>query len=347
MNASSNPPPAPTRTRAPRLWPLSLATTGIVLALHLGTTLLWRGRLPDPVATHWGGSGVADGTGSLTTHVLLGAFTIVLIGILIPVSAGTVSGAGNRSGVPLLAGFGNGLVVGLGAMFISGLVGQLDAEQALGTRMEGWVLIGGLIMALCWGLASAYLVRAALPSRSLNPETAAPYAGAGATGVAPGTVISSTVRGPAWLLALIGVLTLAMPVLAFTAGRDNPAVFWSMVPGLVILVVAGVTCLAGRVVADEQGIRVYGGGFFKMLHVRPGDIAVAEGREITPAEFGGWGLRVSGVGVAFIIGTGPGVIVNRTRGGSRIYSVATTEDATVIAGLLNSLAINQGAGSST
>ena len=101
-------------------------------------------------------------------------------------------------------------------------------------------------------------------------------------------------------------------------------------------------------VVDETGIRVYGGGFLRLLHVKPEDIANAEGREITPAEFGGWGLRVSGAGVAFIVGAGPGVVVDRRRGGARIYSVATMDDARNMAALLNSLAAGQRrSGSST
>jgi hypothetical protein len=346
MTASPNPPPD--SARPPRLWALSLSTLGIVLAAHLGSSLLWRSRLPDPVATHWGGSGVADGTGSLATHVLVGAFTLVLLGILMPVSAGSLAGAAGRSGVPLMAGLGNSLVVGIGGMFLSGLVGQLDAAAALGTRMDGAVLVAGIVLAVLWGIGSALLVRAALPPRVLAEGPASPGTASAAHAFAPGTVIASTVRGPVWMLALMPFLAVAMAVLGLTAGRDSPAAFWSMVPGLAIVLGAGATCLAGKVVADDAGIRVYGGGFLKLLHVKPADVEHAEAREIAPAEFGGWGLRVSGAGIAFIMGAGPGVVVHRPRGGARIYSVASMADARAMAGLLNSRAAGQHrAGSST
>ncbi len=68
MTASPNPQPPTART--PRLWALSLTTLGIVLVAHLGSSLLWRVRLPDPAATHWGGSGVADGTNAGPGHQL-------------------------------------------------------------------------------------------------------------------------------------------------------------------------------------------------------------------------------------------------------------------------------------
>lgn len=346
MIASPNPPSAP--ARRPRLWVLALSTLGVVLAAHLGSSLLWRGRLPDPLATHWGATGVADGTGSLATHVLVGAFTLVLPGILMPVAAGSFAGAAGRSGVPLMAGLGNGLVVGSGGMFLSGLVGQLDKPAALDARMDGTVLVAGIVLGLLWGVGSALLVRAALPPRVPAPHPASPATASAAQAFAPGTVVASTVCGPVWMLALIAVLAVAMAVFGITAGREDLVVFWAMVPGLAVVLGAGATCLAGKVVADDAGIRVYGGGFLKLLHVRPADIEHAEAREITPAEFGGWGLRVSGAGVAFIVGAGPGVIVHRPRGGARIYSVATMADAESMAGLLESLAARRHqSGSST
>lgn len=351
MPEPSKPPPAP---RSRRLWVLSLATMGLVLLCHVLGTILWRDRLPDPLAIHWSGSGVADGTGSIWTHLLVGAFTIVLLSVVMPFGARSLSAAsstslrGNRAGEPLMAGLGNAMVVGIGGIFLSGLVGQLDVPRALGTKMDGPVLIGGLVLAVAWGVFSAYLVRAALPAAP-GPEAGAPAPESPRTvAFAPGTVIASTVRGPSWMLGVLAGLLVLMAVLAVFSWREGPGAFWPLVPGIVILLGAGATCAAGKVVADEAGIRVYGGGFLRLLRVGPEDIANAEGREIAPAEFGGWGLRVSGAGVAFIVGTGPGVVVDRRRGAARIYSVATMDDARNMAALLNSLAARQRpAGSST
>ncbi|MDO5744800.1 MAG: hypothetical protein Q4P23_10040, partial [Micrococcaceae bacterium] len=162
----------------------------------------------------------------------------------------------------------------------------------------------------------------------------------------PRRPVSSRVRGAAWLVALLAAFAVGMAVVAVLEWRDNPARSWSLLPGVVAVLVAGVVFMTGRVSADDAGIRVYAGGLVKMLHVRPGAIGAAEARDITPGEFGGWGLRISGAGVAFILGAGPGAIVNRTRGGARIYSVATMDDADAMAGLLNSLAARQHPGRS-
>lgn len=332
----AEPPSIASPHRFGRLWALSLATTLTMAAIHLGSTLLWRGRLPDPVATHWDGAGIADGTGSLATWLLTGVFTIGLLGVLMPLGARSIPG--NRTGTPLLAGLGNGLLVGIGTFFLSGLVGQLDEPAALGTHMSAPVLIGGLAVAIGWGSGCALLVRAALAPRAAPGITRAAKADPEEQLLAPGSAISSTVRGPAWLLAVLGALAAGMAVMALVAGQDSAVAYWSLVPSIVILLVASVVFMSGRVLVDDAGIRVYGGGIFKLLHVKPADIELAEARDITPGEFGGWGLRFSGAGVAFIVGAGPGVIVNRTHGGARIYSVAAMDEARTMAGLLNSLA---------
>ncbi|MFF5791057.1 DUF1648 domain-containing protein [Paeniglutamicibacter sp. NPDC012692] len=335
----------PGTTHAPRisrLWILSLVTMGTALLIHVLSTALWWNRLPRPVATHWGFNGVADGTGSIWMHLILGAFTIVLLGVVMSLASGPGRSRGMRGGEPLLAGLGNGLLVGICAMFLAGLAGQLDAAEALGSRMNMPVLAAGLALAILWGIVSARLVRKSLPAAETSGEAAAavgPASGpAAGMPMVSGTTLASAVRSPTWVTAVLAALLVGMLVLAVYVSAENAADLWLVAPVFAIVVLAGVVCLAGRVVADDDGIRVYGGGIVKLLHVRPADIHRAEGREITPAEFGGWGLRVSGAGVAFIVGKGPGVVVERKRGGARIYSVATMDDATAMARLLNQLA---------
>lgn len=321
-------------------WKLSLGTTGIAVLAHVLPLLVLRDRLPDPLATHWNAAGVADGTGGFLSHLLIGVFTLIFIGLLMPLSAMVKPSPGKTSGEPLLAGLGNGLLVAIAGLLLSGTMGQLDAAAALGTTMNVPVLISGLVLGAGWGVLSASLVRKAAPPRSDAPEAGPAHAVAGASApvIAPGTRISSSVRGPWWLSLLLVISSVGILVMGGYAIQDSPMALFGLIPAALLVVLATVLLIFGTVVADDDGIRVLGSGLLKFLQVRPGQLSHAEAREIRPLEYGGWGLRISGAGVALITRTGPGVVVQRTSGADRIYSVASTEDAIAMAAVLNRLA---------
>lgn len=154
--------------------------------------------------------------------------------------------------------------------------------------------------------------------------------------VHPGASLSSTTRAGLWFYLLLGAIVL-FALLMVLLVRD-PAGLWSLLPTTVIMILAGWWFGSGKVVVDGAGVRVYGGGVLKMLDVKAADIASARAKEISPLEYGGWGLRISGAGTAFILRRGPGLIVNRTKGAARIYGVASTADAELMAAALNTLA---------
>ncbi|GAA4377574.1 hypothetical protein [Paeniglutamicibacter cryotolerans] len=148
--------------------------------------------------------------------------------------------------------------------------------------------------------------------------------------------LCSIARAGLWFQLLLGGIVVFVLVVALLA--KDPFALWSLLPTTAIMVLAGWWFGSGRIVVDEAGVRVYGGGVLKMLEVKTADIASAEAKEISPLEYGGWGLRISGAGTAFILKRGPGLVVNRTKGAPRIYSVASTSDAELMAARLNALA---------
>ncbi len=331
------------RNRSSIFWALSLGTTGAAIAAHVLALLIWHDRLPDPMATHWNGAGVTDGTGSFIFQLVIGAVTLAFMGVLVPLCSLVTPGPGKTSGVPLLAGLGNGLLVGICGLLLSGTVGQLDAQEALGTRMNVWVLVAGLVLAVIWGALSAYLVRKSLPVPADAPDAGRTHFVAGDTTSAiaptipPGTRVSSSIRGPWWLSLILVVSGVGMLVLGGYAIQDSPIALLGLVPAALLLLLATILLTFGTVVADDDGIRVYG-WLLKFLHVRPEQVNHAEACDIRPLEYGGWGLRISGAGVALITRAGPGVVVQRASGADRIYSVATTDDALAMAAVLNQLA---------
>lgn len=321
-------------------WKLSLGTTVVAVLAHVLPLLVLRDRLPDPLATHWNAAGVADGTGGFPSHLLIGVLTLMVIGLLMPLSTMVKPSPGKTSGEPLLAGLGNGLLVAIAGLLLSGTVGQLDAVQALGTTMNVPVLVTGLVLAVIWGALSAHLVRKASPAPSGAPAagTARAVAVASAPVIAPGTRISSSIRGPWWLSLLLLISSAGILVMGCYAVQDSPVALFGLVPAALLLLLVTILLIWGTVVADDDGIRVLCGGPLKFLHVRPGQLSHAEAGEIRPLEYGGWGLRISGAGIALITRAGPGVVVQRTSGADRIYSVATTEDAIAMAAVLNRVA---------
>lgn len=106
------------------------------------------------------------------------------------------------------------------------------------------------------------------------------------------------------------------------------------------IVAAAALLLRGTVVADDDGVRVYGSGFLPFLRTGAAQVRSAEAREIAALDYGGWGLRVSGRGVGYIADSGPALVVRRRSGSDRIYSVGTLEDAQRMAALLNRRAGN-------
>lgn len=334
-------------------WPLSLGTLGVALLVQVFSLLMLKDRLPDPLATHWNGSGIADGTGSFTGFLWLSIGTLIFMGLLIPLSSLSTPKKSAGTGQPWLAGIGNGLLVGITGLFLSGLIGQLDAPNALGTTMNNQVLVLGVIGGVLWGLLSAFLVQKAFSTANCEElpatEKSAGTSDAPSTYVPlPGTRIASSVNSPLWLSLVLLVTVAGAIYLILSTDMDGPIAWFIAAPGLLLLVLASLLLISGKVVTDDEGIRVYGGGIFKLMHVRPNKIKAAEAREIRPMEYGGWGLRISGAGLAFITGTGPGVVVTQTQGADRIYSVASMDDAQAMASILNRLAAqNTSAGSST
>lgn len=153
---------------------------------------------------------------------------------------------------------------------------------------------------------------------------------------AQGAAVVSVARAGSWIwLLLIGVAVFAVVMVVIV---NDPVTTWTMGPTALLSLFAGWCFSRGKVVVDDSGVRVYGGGVVKMLGVKAEDVTSAEAKDISPAEYGGWGLRVSGAGTAFILKEGPGLVVERKHGAPRIYSVATEADGQQMAKSLNQIA---------
>lgn len=155
-----------------------------------------------------------------------------------------------------------------------------------------------------------------------------------------GPILTSVARAGKWLPLVLGGSGVLCMVLMLVA--KDPVATLSMTPVAAFCFLAVWFFGSGKVVVDDSGVRVYGGGVLKMLNVTAEDVASAEAKDISPANYGGWGLRVSGKGTAFIIKGGPGLVVKRKKGNARVYSVGRLEEGQLMATRLNELATNNG-----
>lgn len=150
-----------------------------------------------------------------------------------------------------------------------------------------------------------------------------------------GANLSSTAHAGLWLYLVLGsggVFVLIMMLVV-----NDPFTAMTLIPGALLMFLATWWFGSGKVVVNDAGVRVYGGSIMKLLEVKTAAIASAEAKEISPAEYGGWGLRISGAGAAFILKKGPGLVVHRKQGSPRVYSVASIADAELMAAELNHL----------
>lgn len=143
-----------TYTRALRLalyTPLAVGIAGGLLILSR------RSALPDPVATHWSGSGVADGFTSVTGVALLTVMLAAGVGGAVAVSAAFATLPLRQRRVMLGVGIGASVAIAVAfALLTLGQAGLADAHQAV---LHPVALIAAGLGGLAAGALSARLLR--------------------------------------------------------------------------------------------------------------------------------------------------------------------------------------------
>ena len=142
-----------TYTRALRLalyTPLAVGIAGGLLILSR------RSALPDPVATHRSGSGVADGFGSVTGVALLTVMLAAGVGGAIALSAAFATLPLRQRGVML--GLGIGVSVFVAAAFVLLTLGQAGLTDAHEAAFHPVALIAAGVGGLAAGALSARLL---------------------------------------------------------------------------------------------------------------------------------------------------------------------------------------------
>jgi hypothetical protein len=309
----------------------------VVWGLLVGAVLLIspfavRDRLPHPMATHWGSSGVPDSAASLTGHVV----TSVLIwavtgGILVALAA-----FGRGMVMRMYRACWWGLLFGMGVLMLganaSTLAANLDVPDWRSALLPGWHVAAALGSALVAGALCGYLGRGEPDEPS--PGSQAPPR----LRLEPGrrTVWVGHVSNP-WLV-VAGLASLAVTLVAVmltVTGQGSGGVVASLLPvGVIVLVVSLATMSLTVRAGGERVVIGFGPLGWPRRNIPLSKIDSAWSERVHPGQVGGWGFR--GVpGSATIMLRGGECLVVRYRSGGRL--AISVDDAERGASLINAL----------
>ncbi|SEE26193.1 hypothetical protein SAMN05428945_6964 [Streptomyces sp. 2224.1] len=279
-------------------------------------------RLPEPLATHFGGVGVrVDGFTSARGFL---TFTLTLLLVF-----GTVFGLLVRlpepsEWTPWLVAGGYALAAAIGSVTCGTLFANVGATDTSAVRLPLWELAVTLAVALLAG-ALGRLLAGPAPRPSGRPAGEGPRLDLPA-GTSAGW--SRSISSPP--IVALGVLLLGAGLLVL-ALADWPASI-----GLLIGALAVLPCAAARVTVDRRGLTVTSALLPPPLRIRhlPLDrITEATSRPIAAfREFGGWGYRIRAGGSGLVLRSGEGMVVRLTNGKE---FVVTVDDAVTAVALLN------------
>ncbi|GAA1244584.1 hypothetical protein GCM10009609_04930 [Pseudonocardia aurantiaca] len=315
----------------------------VVPAVVLLTTA--NDRLPDPIASHFGPSGAADGFSSVGASVVvmaaLGAGLALVLGVSARLAFTSRPAPGSRRDLARwFVGIAWATAAFLATILTGSVAANLDLADAGAAVLPGTTFLLGLLAAAVAGPVGALLA----------PRT--PDAGAAPPPVPPASIgateqISwSRAVGAPWLPIAGAVLIGAGLALA-------AAVHQAAGVGLAVAGIASVLLGSARVVVDRRGLTVALGLLGRpRVHVPAEDVEAVTVAEISPAQFGGWGYRIVPGGRGVIIRSGQALVVTR-RSGQRFTVTLPTrpadsagsagchpprDDAETAAGLLSAVA---------
>jgi NADH:ubiquinone oxidoreductase subunit 3 (subunit A) len=312
---------------------LAVVTLWLPAATILWTWMLWEGRLPADLPTHWGVGGPADGVTSAPVFLgwLLGvSAAAALIGSIV-VLAGRSGARGPRAA---------GAVTGGAAAFVLGMwlgstVPSLDAADPFTVHIGAWVLV--TLMAPCYGLLQlALLPRGATSPVEVEADAGHPHPAASL----PVRPWSRTVSSRMFIGATLLLLVLGVVLFAPTVTRDGVASLgWTAIIYLAVLLLVAALCVF-RVTVDERGLRITSGLLgIPLKRIAPAKIAAIEVTTLEPMQWGGWGYRIMPGRSAIILRRGPGLVITQhderqfaitldepEEPASTLLALATTED---------------------
>lgn len=309
-----------------------------VLIAVLATLLMltWMGELPDPIAIHWGPSGV-DGYGPAAGLLFVPLGMTALFSFFAVVSAiGAAAEFGITRTQKILLVSGLWLSIALSA----GIAGSFELQRGLSDAAQAEGPLVPLLIGVLVGLAAAAGAWFLLPQADTivsNAEDAEPLSVGKGEHLAWTRAVSIS---PFVLTILVVAVVLVAIVSILTLVIGNGG-FWTSVASLALIVVVGSSVSYWRVTADRHGLSVRSIFGWPRIRVWADDIASARVIDVNAAgEFGGWGYRWAGKGrTGIILRDGQAIEVTKKNGKS---FVVTVDDARTGARVLATVIARKG-----
>jgi hypothetical protein len=288
----------------------------------------WQSRLPDPMATHMGSGGDADGYTSRTAFLPVAAALQLGLGLLMALTVWSArASAGGQRAMTATA---VGLAAFLTYIDVMLLAANRDAADARDVRFAVWQLAAAAGAAAI-AAAAGWFAAGRAPADSATADTAPPRDAGYLADARRGERLVWTRRVTSTAMAAAsGILVVAGLVAGLLAG-------WAagLLTGAAGLLTAAFTAV--RVTVDADGVTVAYGPFPRPRTRVPLDRVTEAGtRNVRAlADFGGWGYRVRPNASGVILGSGEALELRLAGGGS---FVVTTPDARTAADVVNTLA---------
>ncbi|MFQ4149122.1 DUF1648 domain-containing protein [Arthrobacter sp. LAPM80] len=321
-----------------RWWLIGLFGGHLILGILAATWMFTvAARLPGELAIHWNAKGEVDGWTSLWGIATTTVLTMVGVGGIIAVLA-VVSRGQNTLIARIGAGVGVGFGIGAGALMVAVVAGQIGLADTSRAEISGPVMGAGLGLAAVLGVLPMWLYRPGEMDRTQSPAVLAandvataadsPLVAQAQERAARGESLRVKVSmgARAWLLCIGvgGVVALStyfiFPVLS-VLGVAVAAIIWVFCQGTAII--------------GADGVKVLASGLWRVMPLEWKEIHKATVEDIQALDYGGWGFRINGGSVGFIMGSGPAIVIDAGFHQTFVISMPDAQTAAEAAALVN------------
>ncbi|MFE4975143.1 DUF1648 domain-containing protein [Kitasatospora sp. NPDC056651] len=307
------------------LWAAAAWSVG-VLALLIALPLTARHRLPDPLATHWGGR-EPDGSMSLTAAALFpAAIWAALVLSLAALRRYRAEPAPTVAATSLAAG--GVLLTGAQSSVVHANLDRTHWQDAapVGVEVALVLLAAGLAGLLAWLASRRHGGRPAPRPAAGAPPLEAP--------AGENFVWLSWTANP-WLQLAAVVSGLVAGAAALTSASRLTDPHWFLVGTAAAMAVTLLLCSSAQARVTADGLTVGFGPFGRPARRwSPAELESARAEQRTAVQVGGWGYRINGLGTTVMLRGGACLVVRTRRGAEFAVSV---DDADRGAALLNAL----------